>query len=93
MPTVWRHAPDPPSKAPRQMKLPSGQRARKRALSRPAASALLDLSWEMPAKPPFDGSNPFAASKLSLYLFDADAAVVEALRAFGGGRFAFALLV
>jgi hypothetical protein len=40
-----------------------------------------------------NGSNPFAASKLSLYLFDADAAVVEALRAFGGGRFAFALLV
>jgi hypothetical protein len=45
------------------------------------------------AKPPFNGSNPFAASKLSLYLFHADAAVVEGSRAFGGGRFAFAMSV
>jgi hypothetical protein len=48
----------------------------------------VDTCGECTAKAPFNGSNPFAASKLSLYLFDADAAVVEALRAFGGGRFA-----
>jgi hypothetical protein len=35
---------------------------------------------ERSAKPPFNGSNPFAASKLSLYLLNADAAFSTAWR-------------